>query len=549
MKTKAHTARHSRALPATLLDPACYPHPVERVHLIETHISWVFLTGKYVYKVKKPVDLGFVDFTSLELRRRACEEELRLNRRLAAEIYLAVVEIRGTPDAPRIEGGGALLDYAVKMREFPQDALAAKALASGDFGDDAIDRLAATIAAFHARVPAAMAGRLGSPASVIAAARQNFAQILPRLHDAKDRSVLLALRRWSEREATAKRETFAARKRSGHVRECHGDLHLGNVALIDGVPVAFDGIEFSAELRWIDVMSEVAFLFMDLADRGRTDLGWRFLNRYLEASGDYAGLAVLRYYAVYRAIVRAKVHLMRAQEPGLDRAESARLVRAFRGYLRLARRLADAGGAAVLVTRGLSGSGKTTVTQPLIELLGAVRLRSDIERKRMHGLGALADSASIPNGGIYTPQSTQATYRRLADSTRRIVRAGYPVLVDATFLQRAQRRRFRTLAEQLAVPFLILSFEAPLSVLRARVAARSQRRDDASEADLDILERQIATAEPLTEAETAFALAIDASRSQSDQVLRAVRKRLPRATSRSSRARAHGGPRRNRVSG
>lgn len=497
---------------AALTRPECYPHPVDGVQVLETHISWVLLTGEFAYKIKKPVNLGFLDFSTLGLRRHYCEEELRLNRRLAPELYLELVEIRGAPQAPRVGGEGPVLEYAVKMREFPQEALASARLASGKFGALEIDALAARVAEFHAAAPAARPdGRLGSPKAVLSTALQNFEQILPLARKSPDDSALRALRRWTEREFSARQAAFGARKHNGFVRECHGDLHLGNITVLDGHPVPFDCIEFNDELRWIDVMSEVAFVAMDLEDRGRGDLAWRFLNRYLEATGDYDGLDVLRFYLVYRALVRAKVHLMRSRQPRLRRAEKHRLGQAFRGYLQLAGRYAAPAGAALIIAHGLSGCGKTTATQPLLEQLGAVRLRSDLERKRLHGLAPLAASGSELAGGIYTAEATAATYRRLGLLAQVALDAGFPVIVDATLLKRAERESFRAIAERSGAPFLILDFHAPLETLRARVAERLARADDASEADLAVLDRQLAAREPLTPAEMAAAFAVDAS--------------------------------------
>ncbi|HET9405549.1 MAG TPA: AAA family ATPase, partial [Burkholderiales bacterium] len=396
----ARRAAAGTPLFVALTRPECYPHPVAKVRLIETHISWVMLTGPFAYKIKKPVNLGFADFSTLALRRHYCEEELRLNHRFAPDLYLDVVPIRGDPRAPRIGGDGPLLDYAVRMREFSQDALAARALAAGTFGARELDTLAARVAEFHAAAPAAQAGGgLGHPASVLGSARQNFEQMLPLARSARDNRALRALQRWTDCEYAARQQAFASRQSGGFVRECHGDLHLGNIVMLDGRPVPFDCIEFNDELRWIDVMNETAFLAMDLEDRGRDDLAWRFLNRYLEATGDYEGIGVLRFYLAYRALVRAKVHLMRSRQPRVGRAEKARLARAFHGYLRLAGRYAAPARGALVIAHGLSGSGKSTATQPLIEGLGAIRLRSDLERKRLHGLAPLAVSGSGPGRG------------------------------------------------------------------------------------------------------------------------------------------------------
>jgi aminoglycoside phosphotransferase family enzyme/predicted kinase len=515
---------------AALLDPKCYPHPVTKVRVIETHISWVMLTGPYAYKIKKPVNLGFADFSTLGLRRYYCEEELRLNRRLAPGLYLDVVTIRGDDRSPRIGGDGPVLDYAVRMREFSQEALASRALAAGAFDAAGIDALAALVAKFHAGAPVARTGeRAGLPETVLAAARQNFEQMLPLVRSAPDDRLLRALRQWTEREFETRRAGFAARRAGGFVRECHGDLHLGNIAILDGQPVPFDCIEFNDEFRWIDAMSEAAFLVMDLEDRGRADLAWRFLNRYLEATGDHAGIAVLRFYLVYRALVRAKVHLMRSRQPRVARAEKSRLIQAFRGYLALAERHAASPRPALVLAHGLSGCGKTTATQPLVESLGAVRLRSDVERKRLHGVASLAGSGSGLDTGIYSAAATAATYQRLGALAQDMLAAGFSVVVDAAFLKRMERDTFRAIAEQCDATFLILDFHAPLDVLRARVLARRERADDASEADLTVLERQVESREPLTPAEMAAAITVDGTRPATAGMWQPVIQRLRRA--------------------
>lgn len=514
-------------LPAALLRPECYPHPARDLRVLETHISWVLLTGDFAYKIKKPVNLGFVDFSTLEKRRHYCEEELRLNRRLAPDLYLEVVPIRGTAATPHIAGEGPLLDYAVKMREFPQDALASQLIKRERFGAVEVDALAALVADFHAAAAPARSGeRFGTPETVCAAALQNFEQMMPRVRFARDKETVQLLREWTEREFQNRREELAARKRAQRVRECHGDLHLGNIVVTDGHPVPFDCIEFNDALRWIDVLSEVAFAVMDLHDRGRPDLGWRFLNRYLEATGDYDGMAVLRFYLVYRALVRAKVHLIRSQQPGLLASDRSRLRTAFHGYLRLASKLSAATGIGLLITHGLSGSGKTTATQALVEQIGAVRVRSDIERKRLHGMGPLERSGSAQDAGIYTPAATAATYERLATVAERTIRAGYPVVVDAAFLKLAEREHFRELARRQSVPFIVLDFDAPEKLLRERVAQRAATGSDASEADLSVLERQIGFREPLVPAERLAAVSVDTRGLDQTPAWRAVMRRL-----------------------
>jgi aminoglycoside phosphotransferase family enzyme/predicted kinase len=500
----------SEAMVAALRDPRRYPHPVERVTLLETHISWVLLTGRYAYKLKKPVSLGFLDFSTLEARKAACEEELRLNRRTAPDLYLEVVPVTGTETEPRLGGKERAIDYAVKMQEFPQDALLDRVAARGALTPELMDDLAAEVAAFHAQVARAGPGsEFGSPADVIGQARQNFDQVRALGPDPESTAALQRLATWTEREFAHRERVFAARRDEGFVRECHGDLHLRNLLLLDGRIVPFDCIEFNAHLRWIDVMSEVAFVVMDLADHGFAAHAGRFLDGYLEETGDYAGLACLRFYLVYRAMVRAKVACMRTHQLPAGAPERAPAEREFRDYLRLAERFVALERRALILTRGLSGSGKTVFSGLLVEEIGAIRVRSDVERKRLHGLAAGAQSEAALGGGIYARDVTRRTYARLHEIARAVLDAGFPAVADATFLLRADREHLRALARAAGATFAIAACEAPEAVLRERILARARAGGDASEATLDVLARQLATAEPLAGDELAFAFRVD----------------------------------------
>lgn len=502
-----------------LQNPALYDHPVKDFQLVETHISSVLLTGDYAYKLKKPLDLGFLDFSTLAKRRHFCHEELRLNRRLASQIYLEVLPITGTPENPRFGGPGEPIEYAIKMRQFPQEAQLDRVLARAGLKAAHIDQLAQTLADFHARI--AVAGPetpFGTPEAVYFPMGQNFDQIRP-LVLADFHPQLARLQRWSEQIRDRLKETLVARKRDGFIRECHGDVHLANLALLDDQVVVFDCLEFNDNLRWIDTMNEVAFTVMDLDDRGQPVLARRFLNAYLERAGDYAGLALLRFYQVYRALVRAKVSVIRLGQPGLSATERERIENKYRGYADLAERYARPMMPALLIAHGLSGSGKTTLTQALVERLGAVRVRSDIERKRLHGLTAEQRSHSALDEGLYTADAGVRTYERLAAAARAIVGAGHTAVLDATFLKRAQRERMQRLADELHVPFLILAFEASEATLRARVARREEVGMDASEAGLAVLEHQRAGAEPLTTEERGQTLVINTDRLPTDAEL------------------------------
>ncbi|MEO8677048.1 MAG: AAA family ATPase, partial [Casimicrobiaceae bacterium] len=495
---------------AALSRPAVFGPGCDRVDRLETHISWVLLTGRYAYKIKKAVAFGFLDFSTLAARHKFCEEELRLNRRLAPALYVDVVAITGSIDAPVVGGEGVPLEYAVKMREFPQEALASRILTRGELSAADIDTLAAKVAAFHGAIGvAARDGAFGSPDAIGRTARQNFAQIGPLLTTGAERDEIEELGTWTEREHVARYGAFLSRRDEGFIRECHGDLHLGNIARVDGELTIFDCIEFNPAMRWIDVMSEVAFTVMDLQDRGRADLAHRFLNAYLERNGDYAGLGVLRFYLVHRALVRAKISRLRATQ--LEPGDAQRAVLdEYRGYVTLARSYTQPRLPALVITHGLAGCGKTTASQALLETLGAVRIRSDVERKRLHGLAALERHDAGVAQGIYAVTATGATYERLRVLAQGIIAAGRTAIVDATFLRRSQREQFRALAAELKVPFVILDFEAKEATLRQRIVRRQEGGGDASDADLAVLEHQIATHEPLAADEKAFAVVYDA---------------------------------------
>ena len=485
----------------SLCSSACYDHPTSSIRVIETHISWILLTGDYAYKIKKPLDLGFLDFSTLDKRLAACREEVRLNRRTAPDIYIGVVPITGTPEAPRVNGEGEAFEYAVKMRQFPAEATLDRLDAEGGMTAQHVGAIAATLARFHLQEcdKASDDSAWGTPEAVWKPVAQNFAQIAPHLESAADRNLLDALSRWSEAEHARLAPLMAARKQNGFVRECHGDLHLGNLAWVDDKLLVFDCIEFSAELRWIDIQSEIAFCYMDFLQRGHTRFAWLFLNLWLEETGDYAGLVLLRYYAVYRAMVRAKVAAIRTgQLTGTERKEAIEDVRAL---LTLAVQLTKPIPLSLSITHGLSGSGKSTVTHDLMQHPGAIRLRSDIERKRMAGLAALAKSGSGIGTKLYAADATRQTYARLAERSGLLLDAGWPVIVDATFIARWQRDLLREAAKGHKAEFHILDFSVPIETLKQRIVQRASKGKDASEADLAVLQHQLKTQEPLGEDE------------------------------------------------
>lgn len=468
------------------------------VPLIETYISWVLLAGDHAYKLKKPVRLPFLDFSTLAQRRRFCAEELRLNRRLAPGLYLGVVPVHEGARGPSLHGRGPVVEVAVKMRRFAPRSLASERLADGRLEATELAAFGRQLAGFHARAATAPAG---SPWGGARRVRDDALQAVDRLATHIGTAACAPLRAWFEARAAALAPRCQARQAAGRVREGHGDLHLDNVVMLDTGLTAFDGLEFDPALRWIDTVNDAGFLLMDLLAHGRGDLGFAFLDGWLEAGGDHDGLDLLRFYLAYRAVVRALVTALRGRPaPGAPAAEA---------YLGLARRLIEPPAPALLITHGLPASGKTRLTQALLERAGAIRLRSDVERKRLAGLTALADSRTTAAGrDLYAAAATDATYAHLAAMARQVLAAGWPVIVDAAFLRHGQREAFRAVAADAGVRFAILDCQAPMAVLRQRIAERRARGDDASEAEETVLALLADRQQPLGDDERVHAIGV-----------------------------------------
>ena len=492
-------------------DPARYDHPTKAFEIIETHISFVLLTGDYAYKFKKPVDLGFLDFSTLEKRRFYCHEEMRLNTRLAPSLYDSVVTITGTADDPQINGKGPVLEYAVRMRQFEPANRLDRVCERGELTSTHIDQLADDLADFHRKAP--IAGRdsiHGTAATISARIEQNFEQIYQHSNVRKSDHILKALKTWTRDKQTELQDDLTIRHREGWVRECHGDLHLANCALIDDKVVMFDCLEFAEDLRWIDPLSEVAFLYMDLDQRGHIQLARRFLNRYLENANDYQSLNLLPYYLVYRAMVRAKVAAIEAHQHRNDPARHDQANAQLSDYLDRATAYSYAPAPPPLILlQGLSGSGKSWLARKLVESLGAICIRSDVERKRLLGYDPVASTHSAVAEGAYSNENTEKVYQRLYAMAYPVLDAGFPALIDAACLRHSQRVPFQRLAQVSGFPFIILSLQAPDAVLRQRILNRNLDERDASEATLAVLDHQLTIAEPITDEEAKHTIVID----------------------------------------
>jgi len=507
--------QETEQLISALKNPEIYPHPVTQVELIETHISWVFLTGEFVYKIKKPLNLGFLDFSSLNKRKHYCNLELSLNQRLAPAYYLEVISLTGTYSSPVLDGEGEPVEYAVKMRQFPQHAQLDRVLAENKLSFHHMDLLAHKVSEFHQQIQVADEEQpFGDLSHVHSPLLNCFSDILKRLENKSDIKRVHMLRDWSESEFKRLENHFLLRKQQGFIRECHGDLHLRNIAIVDEEVIAFDGIEFSEDLRWNDVISEIAFLVMDLQDHEQDALASRFLNQYLEITGDYSGLVVLKYYLLYRAIVRAMVSSIRLKQEGLSNDEVRIESNNFNKYLLLAESYTKQTKPKLFMTYGLSGSGKSTVSQVFMQEYPAIRIRSDVERKRLCGIDVSQRDKKGVQQGIYNTNTSEKTYLHILQLAETLLTSGFSVVVDAAFLQFKQRKLFFNLAHELQLKLVILECDIDLEILKDRLVKRNLENKDVSDADLEVLDYQIQNIEKLTEAELELVVEIDVADNQ-----------------------------------
>ena len=485
----------SQTLIQALQNPALYPHETSAIRVIETHISFVILTGPYAYKIKKAVNFGFLDFSSLADRKHFCHEEVRLNQRLTSGLYLDVLPITGSVDAPVLDGDGEAIEYAIRMRQFPQHQLLDQMQQRGELGNGHIDALTHQIARFHQQAPVVPGNHpLANPGAIMAPVQQNFEQIRLMLSEAADLAQLDALESWAADSFKRLQPLLEQRCAQGSVRECHGDIHLGNATLLDGEVVLFDCIEFNEPFRLIDIACDAMFLAMDLEDRNLHALAHRFTNGWLEQTGDYGSLPLINFYKAYRAMVRAKVSLFRLAQEN-DPQVKAEVMAQYRSYAALAESYCAIPSRFLAITHGVSACGKSTVAMQLVEQLGALRLRSDVERKRLFGEQILPGNPW--RSAIYSDEATAATYQQLHEQATAALQAGFPVVIDATYLKHAQRQQAAHVAETCGVPLLILDCQAPDAIIAGWLAMRQGEGNDPSDATSEVITAQQASREPL----------------------------------------------------
>jgi aminoglycoside phosphotransferase family enzyme/predicted kinase len=485
----------------SLLHPQAYPHPVRSVKLVETHISWVLLTGEFAYKIKRPVHFDFVDLRAPERRAFLCQEEVRLNRRFAPGIYLGVSAVtRGEKGEAELDGAGAVLEHAVKMRQFAREEELDRLLATRRVDAGELERFGCDLARIHARAAAAGSHESwGTPEAVretILGNLEECTRLAEQLGFDRDiRSLRPPLEARLDRAASL----MAQRRAAGRIRECHGDLHAANIVRQGAHLTAFDCLEFEPRWRWIDVADEIAFLIADLDARQCSGQAHAFWSGYLAESGDYQTCRLLRTYAAHRALVRAKVAVARAlQAQGRNEPQIAPGRSDIDAYLGCAHQTLAEGRPVLILMHGLSGSGKTWLARRIAPSLRAAHLRSDVERKRLGGMPEPGHASRGVGMGAYSADSTDRVYRHLAQCAAEVLCGGYSAIVDATFIRRRDRLCVASIGRSLGVGVVLIDCRAPGDTLESRINDRRQHGNDASEADLGVLRWQQGQFEPLS---------------------------------------------------
>jgi uncharacterized protein len=492
----------------SLLKPSAFPERTGSVHLKQTHVSLLFITDNFVYKIKKPVDFGFLNFTTLDRRRFYCNEELLLNRRLCPDIYLDVVEVRASPHGAAIDGEGTVIDYAVKMKRLPEERMLDRLLREGNVSPDDIVKIARTIADFH--LGAERNSDIASFGSMEIISRnwlENFQQLSERAGLPVGNRNLSALSSWGINFLASNGTLFDERVSKGYIRDCDGDIHTENICLTDSVCI-FDCIEFNSRFRYSDTAADIAFLLMDLDFEGRSDCSALLLSEYMDATKDETIQGVLDFYRVYRAVVRGKVESFRMLDPELPETDRQSAGDRARRYFRLANgyALRHKLPLTLFITSGLMGSGKSTIAEALSVELGIERLSSDQVRKELAGIPPHTRSKDDYGGGIYSAEFTKTTYDALLTRAAGILAAGRSVIIDASFGKRADRDRCRTLAANYAADFLILSTSLRERDLKKRLDSRAESPHSVSDGRWELLVLQKEDFEPVGSEEMPYIL-------------------------------------------
>jgi uncharacterized protein len=495
------------ALIQQMLMPEFYPHPVTiPIQLMQTHASVVLLTGEFVYKLKKPVNFGFLDYSTVEKRQHFCQEEFRLNQRGAKELYLEVLAIAKQGNRYHLGSDGGIVDYAVKMVQFPQENLLSNMFAAGTITTAEIEEMGRVVAEFHRSAQTnEYISSFGEIDRVKESIDDNYRQTEKYINRAQTQQQFTETTAYTDRFLIEYTQLFLDRIAGGFIRECHGDLHLRNICRWHDRILLFDCIEFNEPFRFVDTMYDLAFAVMDLEARGRKDLANRFLNTYVEQTGDWEGLQVLPMYLSRQAYVRAKVTSFLLDDPGISSADKATAAKTAGDYYHQAWAYTRTHQGRLIMLSGLSGAGKSTLGKQIAQSLSGVQIRSDAVRKHLGGIPLLAKG----DRSLYTPEMTAKTYQRMLELADKVAAQGFTVILDAKYDRQLLRSAIINLAQNRGLRLDIIHCTAPEQVLRDRLL---QRTGDIADATVDLLASQQEAWEDFTPAERDYVTTVDTTK-------------------------------------
>ncbi len=465
----------------------------------------VFLTGKYAYKIKKNVNFGFLDYSTLAKRKHCLETELQLNQKIAPELYLKVIPISKCHDNFFLANSENIVEYVLKMRQFPQENLFSNLVNAGKLKSDRFGELGKIVAQFHTHAESNdYISSFGTVAQISSAFEENYQQSQKYIGIVQTKEQFEATKAYTDFFFTERKDLFKDRVKQQRIKECHGDLHLQNICLWHKKIQLFDRLEFNESFRFVDTMYDVAFVVMDLEARKKPDFANAFLNSYLEYTGDWTGLLVLPLYLSRQAYVRAKVSSFLLDDPQISEADKQEARTTARDYYRLAAQYTKVKLGNLILMSGLSGSGKSTVARTIARHKGAIQIRSDAVRKHLAQI-PLDESGT---DAIYSQEMTQKTYSRLLELGIMLAKEGYTVILDAKYDRVNLRQPIISQSEANNIPLKIIYCTAPISVLRDRL---NQRQGDISDAGIDLIPSQQANAEAFTTAEQQYLIVVDTS--------------------------------------
>jgi aminoglycoside phosphotransferase family enzyme/predicted kinase len=480
-----------------LLESKAYPEATGKIELVQTQMSFVFLTDEFVYKVKKAVNLGYLDYTSLDKRQFYCQKEVELNRRLCPEVYLGVVPITQHMGAIWVAGKGKVIEYAVKMRRLPQEVMMDVLLADNRVSPQMVTKVAQKLAAFHQQAEtSANISAFGDIKAITQNTDENFAQTEKYIGITISRESYQHIKDYTDSFMEENVSLFDGRIKEGRIRDCHGDLHAAHICFTDGICI-YDCIEFNDRFRYCDVASEIAFLAMDLDHYGRADLSRSLVNAYVDESRDKELPELLGFYKCYRAYVRGKVESFKLDDPYIAPAEKGHTLEIATSYFDLAHAYTNSG-PVLFITTGLVGTGKTTLAQALAKRLGLVVISSDVTRKQLASIPITEHRFEKFDSGIYSPESSRKTYDKMFSEAKHVLSDGGSVILDASFIKAEQRLKAKRLAEEMGADFFIIECTLDEESIKQRLAQRREQ-ETTSDGRWEIYQPQKKVFEPVVE--------------------------------------------------